>query len=95
MRATAVLALLAASPALADGEASWDAFREEVRAACTALVDAPDGAEVTVEVNPFGSQTYGAALVTVAYPTGADRQVCIFDKAARTAELTAPFTPEE
>jgi hypothetical protein len=98
MRALAALALLAATPAFADSEEAWEAFREEVRAACAALAGTPEGAavpEVTVEVNPFGSQSYGAALVTVAYSFGTDRRICIFDKTARTAELTEPFTPEQ
>ena len=86
--------LLAASPALADGEAPWGAFREEVRTACEALVEAPADAEVVTEVNPFGSESYGVALVTVTASYGTDRMACVFDKATRRAELTAAFLPE-
>ena len=81
--------LVAALPmtAQASSEEAWEAFRSDVDRSCRALVEAPASASVTVEVNPFGSDSYGAALVTV----GPDRMICIYDKAAGTAELTAPF----
>ena len=87
----ALLLALLATPALADPEASWEAFRSEVEEACRALVEGPG--EVAVEVNPFGSPSYGVALVTVAAAQGTDRMACILDKATRTAELSAPFAP--
>jgi hypothetical protein len=49
---------------------------------------------VSVEVNPFGSESFGAAIVTVTAEWGSDRMICIFDKASRKAELTAAFPPE-
>jgi hypothetical protein len=85
--------LLLASPALADSPDAWAAFRAEVEAACRALV--ADPGEVSVEVSPFGSESYGAALVTLAAPEGTDRMVCVLDKATRRAELAAPFPPED
>ena len=90
MRALLILPLLA-TPALADAEASWDAFRAEVDAACRALVQDPG--EVAVEVNPFGSESFGVALVTLTAPYGTDRMACVFDKATRAAEITGPFAP--
>ena len=69
------------------------AFRAEVDAACRALVQ--DQGEVAVEVNPFGSESFGAALVTLTAEAGTDRMVCVYYKATRTAEITAPFTPPE
>lgn len=90
MRPALLLALLA-TPALADSEAAWDAFRAEVEAACRALVEGPG--EVAVEVNPFGSEHYGVALVTLASAAGTDRMACVLDKATGAAELTAPFLP--
>ena len=43
-------------------------------------------------MNPFGSESYGAALVTVTLKdSSADRMICVYDKQAKTAELTAPF----
>lgn len=87
----ALILTLAATPAFAAGEAEWEAFRVEVAAACLALPDAPQNA--AVEVSPFGSVTYGAALVTSITDGVMERQICIFDKASRAAELAAPFMP--
>ena len=91
MKRLAVLLCVLGLPAAADSPDAWETFRAEVAAACTALVT-QDGT-VTVEVNPFGSENYGAAVVTVTADWGSDRMICIFDKATRAAELTAPFTP--
>lgn len=87
-----VLALsLAPITASASSEDAWEEFRASVETACLALADAPESATVMIDVNPFGSQSYGAALVTVTRDTGADRMICIFDKQTKTAEITAPF----
>lgn len=88
----ACLSLAAALPALASSDEAWNAFREEVRQSCAAL--APTGGETMIEVNPFGSDSYGAALIVHTVNDDlADRYVCIYDKASKKAELSAPFTP--
>ncbi|MGO4851326.1 hypothetical protein [Phaeovulum sp. W22_SRMD_FR3] len=87
----ALLPALCATGAQASSEDAWVEFRVAVEQACTALVTA-EGHEITVEVNPFGSEHYGAAVVSVAYEAGPERMICIYDKAAKTAELTGPFT---
>lgn len=88
----APLAIAAASPGLSSSEDAWAEFRASVETECGRLVDAPPDARIEIEVNPFGSARYGAALVTVTLPDGsADRMVCIYEKQAKTAELTAPF----
>jgi len=78
-----------AGPALASTGDAWDQFRAEVGAACLALVQGPGTA--TVEVNPFGSDSYGVAVVTLSSGAGTDRMICVYDKASKTAELSAPF----
>lgn len=83
-----LLLLPAASAAASTGEA-WDEFRQDVRTACRSL--APQEAAVTVEVNPYGSEHYGVAIITVDTGTGTDRMICIYDKASHAAELSAPF----
>ena len=96
MRLPILLIALAASPALAlpalaSSDEAWTQFRADVEKACTAL--APTEGETAIEINPFGSENYGAALlITTLADGGADRYVCIYDKKAGTAELTAPFT---
>lgn len=77
--------------ALASSEEAWDDFRASVEDACVAAIGAPETASVTIEVNPFGSESYGAALVTVGNQAGQDRMVCIFDKRTQAVEITAPF----
>jgi hypothetical protein len=91
MQRLAFLLCMLGLPAAADSAGAWEAFRAEVAAACTALVT--QEGTITVDVNPFGSESYGAAIVTVTADWGSDRMICIFDKASRAAELTAPFTP--
>lgn len=94
MRLPLMLLALTATPALASSEAAWEEFRADVEKACTAL--APTEGETAIEINPFGSESYGAALLITTLPDGgADRYVCIYDKQAKTAELTAPFTPPQ
>jgi hypothetical protein len=88
--ALAALAALAA-PLSAATEEEWAAFRQEVARACIALVG--EGVRVAVEVNPFGSEHFGVALLTITTPAGRDRVACIVDKATGAAELTAPFAP--
>ncbi|MDS9467558.1 hypothetical protein RGQ15_08215 [Paracoccus sp. MBLB3053] len=91
MRLPILLLALMTTSATASSEAAWEAFRADVETACAAL--APADGETAIEVNPFGSENYGAALLITALPDGtADRYVCIYDKREKTAELTAPFT---
>ena len=97
MRAALILGLIA-TPAMADSPDAWEAFRTQVETACLALVPEQTGqlGEPAVEVNPFGSESYGAAIVTVTFEAGADRMVCILEKATGEAELTSPWvTPTE
>ena len=89
MRILIAVAVLAASPAWSSSEEAWEAFRADVLAKCQALV--PGAEAASVEVNPFGSESYGAAMVTIPGPSGDERSVCIYDKRSQTAELTAPF----
>ena len=91
MKRLSILLAVQALPAAADSPDAWNAFRAEVAAACTALVTTEG--TVTVEVNPFGSESYGPAIVTVTADWGSDRMICIFGKETRKAELTAAFTP--
>lgn len=92
MRLPLLLLALAATPALASTDEAWKEFQAEVEKACTAL--APADGETAIEVNPFGSDSYGAALLITTLPDGgADRFVCIYDKKTKKAEITAPFVP--
>lgn len=94
MRLPILMLLLSASPVLASTDEAWAEFQANVEKACTAL--APAGDETAIEVNPFGSESYGAALlITTTEGDMADRYVCIYDKKSGKAELSAPFTPPQ
>lgn len=68
---------------------AWEEFRADVKSACAAI--APPGETILVEVNPFGSESYGAAIVYQLTGSGLDRYVCIYDKQAQKAEITLAF----
>ena len=89
MKPYALVLSILAGPALASSGDAWDQFRADVGAACLALVQGPG--TTVVEVNPFGSDSYGVAVVTLASGAGTDRMICVYDKASKTAELSAPF----
>lgn len=85
-------ALLTAGTATAASEEAWDEFRADVRTACLAkgqdLIETP-----AIVVDPFGSDTYGYALMTGMEKGSANVRsvVCVFDKQAKTAEVSAPL----
>lgn len=84
------LPLLSALPAQASSDDAWEAFRQQTETACRALVDLPG--DLLIEVNPFGSERFGVALITLTISTGVERMACVMDKQTGAAELTAPFT---
>lgn len=88
MRALVCLLCLA-TPAVASSEDAWAEFREKIHTACLSLVQ--EEGTVSIEVNPFGTESYGVALITVASASGEERMACVYDKAAESAELSAPF----
>lgn len=89
MRRLILLAILLSSPAHASTEEAWAEMRADVGTKCRALL--PDGAAATIEVNPFGSERFAAALVTMQAEDGVERMICIYEKQTRAAELTTPF----
>ncbi|WP_134727184.1 hypothetical protein [Paracoccus luteus] len=89
MRHLILPALLLATSAHASTEEAWAEMRADVAARCRALL--PDGAAATIEVNPFGSERFAAALVTVQAGDRVERSICIYDKQTGAAELTTPF----
>lgn len=81
-----------ATTAAASSEDAWDQFRKDVHDACVAL--APKDGETVIEVNPFGSESYGVALIVhTINDDAAERYVCIYDKQSKKAEITGEFAP--
>ena len=79
-----VLASHAASPE------AWEEFRADVERVCLAL--APSLDQPKVVVNPFGTESYGVAmLIGGEQGGGTETYACIYDKKTRRAELSGPF----
>lgn len=86
----ATAALFAISPgAQAASEESWEEFRETVASACTVIANDVMDVE-TIRVDPFGSKSYGIAIVS----GGGEERVCVYHKAADVAEIGEPIPAE-
>lgn len=75
------------SLATAASDDAWAEFAKEVEDAC---LTATKGVftEPTATVDPFGSESYGLALVSGAFPSGGEGAIiCVFDKQAKTVEI--------
>lgn len=87
--AAIALALISLSlPTLASSGDAWDAFGKDVAAKCTALAVGRIE-EPKVVVDPFGTESYGVAIVT-GKAVGADAvvsSICVYDKKTQTAEI--------
>jgi len=79
---------IATLPAFASSPGAWDAFRQEVAAACIAAA-APLIENAEADVDPFGSESYGLALVHgKAKGAGNEiRVICVFGKKTKAVEL--------
>ncbi|QQQ00800.1 hypothetical protein [Lysobacter enzymogenes] len=79
-----------ATNASASSNDAWAEFRKDVDKACRILLGPqPKSAQVTVKVDPFGTESYGAALVTVTAGKQKSQRICIYDKKTNKAELTS------
>jgi hypothetical protein len=94
------LALLSALPlgARASSDDAWTHFRADVTTACTAQAKKVYANPLLV-VDPFGSDSYGVALVYARTPAprGAPpgnslaTAICVYDKKTHKAELSGGF----
>ncbi|KKB07703.1 hypothetical protein [Devosia chinhatensis] len=81
------ISLAGVTSALASSDDAWAEFAAEVETAC---LDATEGVftEPEAVVDPFGSESFGLAIVSGAFPSGgAGSIVCVFDKQAKTVEI--------
>jgi len=91
----ALFLLPAVGIAHASSEESWKAFRADLADACREKV--PEGFSVEhMRVDPFGSRSYGVAILQGTSKPGDERQtlVCVYDKREKTAEMSGPVTEE-
>jgi hypothetical protein len=97
---TAALVVVAgalAGPALAASDDAWEAFRADVEAKCLAAAE-PLFQTATATVDPFGSASYGLALVTGPAKGATETTIsaiCVFDKQAKTVEIGGELPPVE
>ncbi len=96
VRALLVLAIGMSTilPASASSGDAWQAMRQKVRAGCLAKANAMRLGKVDVNVDPFGTQSYGTAILI---KRGAPRQasmayVCVMDKNTGEFEVSGELT---
>ena len=86
--AALVLAVGFAAPASAASDDAWEQFRADVEAACLKAAE-PMVETAKATVDPFGSESYGLALVN-GKAKGAEADVsliCVYDKKTKTVEV--------
>ena len=76
-----VIALGAAQTATASSPEAWEEFAADVVAKCRDAAGV--GEDTLIEVDPFGSTSFGLAIVYA--PSG--KVICVYDKQTQTVEL--------
>jgi hypothetical protein len=89
-----VIGLNAILPASASSGDAWQALQQKVRAGCLAKANAMRLGKVDVNVDPFGTQSYGTAILI---KRRAPRQaslayVCVMDKNTGEVEVSGELT---
>lgn len=96
MRSVILAAVTAwAMPALAASDDAWQQFQDDVEAACLEAAK-PTFETASARVDPFGSESYGLALVT-GKAKGADVEVasiCVYDKQTKAVEIGGELPAE-
>ena len=85
----ALIAAFVGGPALATTDEEWAAFRKDVEAKCLKAAE-PMIAGASATVDPFGSSTYGLALIrgkAVGAEGTAIMAICVYDKQKKTVEI--------
>ncbi|WP_137153052.1 hypothetical protein [Devosia sp. FKR38] len=79
--------LISSGPAWAASDDAWAEFASEVEKSCLAATSdiLKDGEAI---VDPFGSESYGLAIVSGEAAPGAQRSIiCVFDKQSKAVEI--------
>lgn len=85
--AVALVLSASAAPALASSGDAWAEFAAAVEASCLEATSAIL-TNATAIVDPFGSESFGLALVTGEAAPGVTKSIiCVFDKQAETVEI--------
>ena len=85
--AIAAVGLFSATAAQASSDDAWAAFQAEVEAGCIAAA-APFLSNAAATVDPFGSESYGFAIVTGLTPAGTTAStICVMNKQSKAFEI--------
>jgi hypothetical protein len=84
-----ILSLLPVVESYAASPEAWEEFRIDVERACLALAVSLDRPKVIV--NPFGTESYGVAMLIGDEKGGGETYACVYEKRTKRAELSAPF----
>lgn len=81
------IALLGALPAFASSDDAWAEFAAKVEKSCVSAISGMlENAKAVVD--PFGSESYGLAIVTGTVATGQPAAIdCVFDKQAKAVQI--------
>lgn len=86
----AALGVAASAPASASASSSsaWDEFRHDVEAACRSAAE-DQVAIQDIMVDPFGSEKYGLAFISIRSDDKAPAKgvICVYDKASHSVEI--------
>lgn len=86
--------IISAASAFASSEDAWKAFAADVEAKCrkeiSSVLKNPK-----IDVDPFGSPSYGVAIGRGVVKGGDSRKaiVCIYDKKSKTVEMSGELRP--
>jgi len=80
--AAALILAVAAPAAYASSPDAWAAFHDDVKAKC--MAGASDMKSPTIYIHPVGTSSHGIAVLIA----GSDKRICVYEKKAKTAELT-------
>jgi hypothetical protein len=90
-----ILTSLFAYPAAASSGDAWKEFAAEVQAKCLGAVSSTIE-QAKVVVDPFGSESYGLAIVS-GKAKGADAQVsqiCVYDKTSKMVQIGSELSSD-
>ena len=95
LASAALFALAAQGPAFASSPDEWEAFRKDVEAKCTEALP-EELRRVISPVEQSGTESFGIALIAGRSPSEKARVtfVCVYDKQAKTVEVSGPIGPE-
>jgi hypothetical protein len=89
-----VIGMSAIFPASASSGDAWQAMRQKVRAGCLAKANSMRLGKVDVNVDPFGTESYGTAILMKREPPRQTRlaYVCVMDKKTGEFEVSGELT---